>query len=227
MEHVATTTDTFFIDENVDVQTTSYCYSIVVNDNCGHVSKMSNRGCTIVLEGNAIPFAFNLWWNPYHEWDNGVQEYTLFRSVDTGSQRPYALTPATSLNYHDDTLNYDWGGYWYTVEAKELAGYDEVSRSNSIYLIQPPLLHVPNAFTPNGDHLNEKWGIVPVFVKTYHLQVYDRWGEQVYESTEKKVLWDGFYKKEQTANSVYVYTITYTGWDRSVHHVKGTVTVVK
>lgn len=219
--------DTVLIDREVDVQNISYCYVVVVRDRCGHVSANSNRACTIVLNGNSIPFAHDLWWNEYKIWENGVQEYMLYRCVDTGSLALYATLNGDDLSYHDDTLNYDWGGYWYEVKAIEKAGFNETSRSNRIYLIQPPLLHVPNAFTPNGDHLNELWGIVPVFVKTYHLQVYNRWGERVYESTEKKVLWDGFYRGQQAANNVYIYTITYTGWDHSRHHVKGTVTVLK
>ena len=80
---------------------------------------------------------------------------------------------------------------------------------------------------PNGDNLNELWGIVPVFVKEYEVQVYNRWGEKVYDSNNVKTDWDGFYKGKQASNTVYIYKIRYTGWDRSVHHRKGTVTVIK
>ncbi len=219
--------DTVFVDEDVDVHSKSYCYLVVVRDRCGHTSANSNKGCTIVLDGKSLPFAFDIWWNEYNFWENGVQQYNIYRAVDTGYLRHYDVTGPENLFYNDDTLNYDWGGYWYEVLADERAGYNETSRSNRIYLVQPPLLHVPNAFTPNNDNLNEFWGIVPVFVKTYHLQVYNRWGERVYESTEKKVLWDGFYKGRQAANNVYIYTITFSGWDHSVHHRKGTVTVLK
>ncbi|MCB0735483.1 MAG: gliding motility-associated C-terminal domain-containing protein, partial [Bacteroidetes bacterium] len=101
------------------------------------------------------------------------------------------------------------------------------SQSNKIYLIQPPLLHVPNAFTPNQDGLNELWNLVPVFVKEYHLKVYDRWGSKVFDTEDKHADWDGFIRGVQTANSVYIYTVRYTGWDRSVHYQKGTVTLLK
>ena len=220
--------DTFFIDKNVDVNNQSYCYAIVVNDNCGHRSKHSNIGCTIVLEGISEPFEHQLWWNEYKDWPAGVNEYVLSRSVDTGSLRPIVATAYDDRYYKDTSFNYCWGGYWYRVTGMENGGgYDAESQSNKIYLIQPPLLHVPNAFTPNGDNLNELWGIVPVFVKEYEVQVYNRWGEKVYDSNNVKSDWDGFYQEKQASNTVYIYKIRYTGWDRSVHHRKGTVTVVK
>lgn len=220
--------DTVFIDNNVKVNKKSYCYSIAVNDNCGHVSAQSNIGCTILLEGVSKPFMHDLWWNPYTDWNGGVSHYDLQRSVDTGSLRYLATTSATERYYVDSVLDYCWGGYWYRVIGNEGPGsMNATSQSNRIYLIQPPLLHVPNAFTPNGDGLNEQWGIVPVFVKEYHVQVYDRWGGKVYDSNNVKTDWDGFYKDALEPNSVYVYWIKFTGWDRSIHHRRGTVTILK
>jgi len=220
--------DTVYLDKDVNVQKTSYCYAIVVNDNCGHISKISNKGCTVVLSGEEKPFYFNLSWNPYEEWKGGVKDYLLERCVDTGSLRPLVLNNESTFFQKDDALDYDWGGYFYRIMASENVGsYDAISYSNTIYLIQPPLLHVPNAFTPNGDQLNEKWGIVPVFVKEYHLRIYDRWGEKVYETRDKHDIWSGYYKDKLTSNNVYIYQITFTGWDRSLHYRKGNVTILK
>jgi len=220
--------DTFFIDKKVQVDKQSYCYALVVNDNCGHRSKQSNIGCTIVIEGVSEPFEHRLYWNNYKDWAEGVNNYELYRCVDTGYLRPIVTTNFDNRYYKDTSFDYCWGGYWYRVRAYENPGeFNAISESNRIYLIQPPLLYVPNAFTPNGDNLNELWGIVPVFVKTYHVEVYDRWGEKVYDSNDVKTDWDGYYRGKQYPNNVYIYKITYTGWDRSIHHRKGTVTVIK
>lgn len=220
--------DTVYIDKNVKVNSQSYCYAIVVHDNCSHKSEYTNLACTIVLEGVSTPFQHDIWWNEYSDWPVGVNDYTISRCVDTGYLRPIVTTDFDVRTYRDTVFNYDWGGYWYRVKATENAGgYNAESQSNRIYLIQPPLLHVPNAFTPNKDGLNELWGIVPVFVKEYEVQVYNRWGEKVYDSNDVKTDWDGFYKGKQESNTVYIYKIRFTGWDRSVHHRKGTVTVIK
>jgi gliding motility-associated-like protein len=86
---------------------------------------------------------------------------------------------------------------------------------------------VPNAFTKNYDNLNESWGFVPVFVKTYHMQVYTRWGEKVFDSENKKQDWDGNYLNASKGQEVFIWQVTYTGWDRSSHYQRGTVTVIK
>ncbi|NUM32053.1 MAG: gliding motility-associated C-terminal domain-containing protein [Bacteroidetes bacterium] len=220
--------DTFFVDNQVDVQNQSFCYSIVVNNRCGMSSKKSNIGCNIVLKGVSEPFYHKLNWQPYRKWDAGVASYSLLRSVDTGTMKEIITTPPIYTNYDDYNLDYDWGGYWYSVLANEnTKGYNAQSQSNSIYLIQPPLLHVPNVFTKNNDGLNETWGFVPVFVKTYHMQVYNRWGEKVFDSENKKEDWDGNYLEKTKGTEVFIWQVTYTGWDRSTHYQKGTVTVVK
>lgn len=220
--------DTVFIDEKVKVAEESYCYAIVVNDNCGHVSKKSNVGCNIVLQGSSVPWMHTVHWNPYSEWEYQVNNYELNRSVDTGSLAHRASFDPNTLRFEDVEFDYDWGGYWYEILATENpGGYEAQSRSNKIYLIQPPLLHVPNAFTANYDQLNDVWGIVPVFVKEYELNVFNRWGERVFYSTDKKQQWDGYYRGVQASNAVYIYTITYKGWDKSIHRVSGTVTVLK
>ncbi|MFM9945737.1 MAG: gliding motility-associated C-terminal domain-containing protein [Bacteroidia bacterium] len=220
--------DTFYVDNTVDVQTQSYCYSLVVHDKCGLSSLKSNVGCNIVLSGISKPFFHVLDWQPYRQWDAGVMNYSLERCVDTGSLRSIVSVDANELTYDDHALDYDWGGYWYSVVAHEnFKGYLATSRSNSIYLIQPPLLHVPNAFTKNKDQLNETWGFVPVFVKTYHMQVFNRWGEKVFDSEDKHQDWDGNHMEETKGIEVFIWQVTYTGWDRSSHYQKGTVTVIK
>ncbi|MCB9250910.1 MAG: gliding motility-associated C-terminal domain-containing protein [Flavobacteriales bacterium] len=220
--------DTFYVDKTVDVDKESFCYSIVVSDNCGKMSLKSNIGCNIILRGVSKPFYHVLDWDVYREWSAGISEYVLERSVDTGILRPVVSVLGSVNDYSDHNLDYDWGGYWYSVVAHEsFKGLSAQSRSNSIYLIQPPLLHVPNAFTKNDDGLNETWGFVPVFVKTYHMQVFNRWGQLVFDSQNKKQDWDGNFLEVTKGIEVFVWQVTYTGWDKSRHYQKGTVTVIK
>jgi gliding motility-associated-like protein len=218
---------TFFIDKGVNVATTSYCYAVIVYDNCGHVSLPSNEACTVVLSGEEPPFAFDLDWTPYSGWPNGVSEYELFRRNDVDPLRPIVRVSSETLNYYDEDLDYLWGGYWYVIKAHEERNLNAESLSNAIYLIQPPLLHIPNAFTMNADELNDDWGLVPVFVKDYELNIYNRWGEKVFSTEDKTVDWSGHYLNPNKRSEVFIYTVRFTGWDRSVHQRKGTVTIVR
>ncbi len=76
--------------------------------------------------------------------------------------------------------------------------------------------YVPNAFTPDGDSYNQTFQ--PVFTTgfdpyDFHLQIYNRWGEIVFESKDYRIGWDGSYgsKGQFTSeqNDVFVYVIEF------------------
>lgn len=225
-----------FLDKNVLVDEFSYCYVVKVMDDCGHISPISNEGCSIVIRGEPINekettprYRMNLHWDNYIDWDSGVESYELTRSVDTGILRPIVRVNSPTLEYTDGDLDYDWGGYWYSVVAYENPGvHNATSRSNDIYLIQPPEVYVPNAVTANGDKLNDSFGWADVFVKEFEMKLYNRWGEKVFESTNKNIKWSGEYKEDDLKYSnVYFWIVTYKGWDGNRHIDNGTVTFVK
>ncbi|MCK9480733.1 MAG: gliding motility-associated C-terminal domain-containing protein [Bacteroidia bacterium] len=228
---VTNVSDTVFTDRTFDVSKESYCYCLQVVDKCGHISDTSNLGCNIVLKGVSERWYFDLNWNPYRKWDSGVKEYVLSRSVDTGSLRPIVSVVQSVNSYRDGDLDYWWGGYYYHVDAYQQQDtgqrFNAVSSSNTIYLVQPPLLHVPNAFSPNGDGTNEVWGFVPVFVKEFNIKVFNRWGEKVFETDNKGFQWDGNYFGQESFDNVFIWIATYKGWDDSFHKQQGTVTVLK
>ncbi|MBT8326192.1 MAG: gliding motility-associated C-terminal domain-containing protein [Bacteroidia bacterium] len=229
--------DTIFVDEDVDINNVSYCYEIRVSDDCGHLSKLSNIGCSMVIKGislnneDEVPrFKFDLDWDEYVLWAGSVKEYELIRSVDTGSLRPIVRVNHPTIDYRDSDLDYDWGGYWYSVVAYEGdGGYNATSRSNDIYLIQPPLVFVPNAFTPhNIDNINDNFGWSDVFVRDFEMRIFNRWGEKVYQSTDKNDTWSGDSKNTGLKESgVFVWIVTYKGWDDKRYIKKGTVTLLR
>lgn len=220
--------DTTFLDEKVNVHKKSYCYKLEVTDQCGLKSMDNNIGCSILLTGESIPFEHQLWWNKYEDWMGGVESYDVQRRDPLTPEQIIGNTGPGATNYIDDTLNYDVGLYYYTVKAHEgKHGPGATSLSNEIELLQQPLLHVPNAFTPGGDSINDVFNYVPVFVKDFHLQVFNRWGEQVYETFNRHDRWQGIYKNNIPWDNVFVYIITYTGWDDNVYYAKGNVTLLR
>ncbi|RYD83071.1 MAG: gliding motility-associated C-terminal domain-containing protein, partial [Sphingobacteriales bacterium] len=217
----------YFIDSAVDVQQKSYCYKILVLNYCGYKSKPSNKSCSILLQGEAKPFENHLNWNPYIEWKGGVESYKVVRRDDGTPDSTIAILPNPSVSFIDDKLNIDWGAYWYKIVAKEGNGSNTISESNEVYLIQEPMVYPPNAFTPNNDGNNDAWGILPVFVKDYHLKVFNRWGQVVFEANNKHKQWNGIYNTNDAFNNVYIWQIEYTGWDSSRHYINGNVTTYK
>jgi len=72
-------------------------------------------------------------------------------------------------------------------------------------------LYIPNAFTPNGDALNNVF--IPVsncnFLK-YNLMVFNRWGEKIFETSDENKGWDGMFNNHHAPVGVYIYLIKYT-----------------
>lgn len=228
---VLTTTDTFFRDSVLDVDAESFCYQVLVADQCGHISSLSNEGCNVVLEGSTIGapnYAFPIWWNNYQGWNDGVKDWFIERKDDI---HPFSLIQAnwTNLSLIDNNLDYDWGGYWYRVTAKRNSFTDvtqSLSESNWIYLYQSPEVWVPTGISRNNDGLNDSWGTVPVFVREYKMIVYDRWGKIIWESNNKKSQWLPKINDNELPDGVYAWKVDFWGWDDKHYSKTGTVTVL-
>jgi gliding motility-associated-like protein len=91
----------------------------------------------------------------------------------------------------------------------------------------PGTLFLPNAFTPNGDGKNELFFPVTRNVKSFTMQIYNRWGEMIFETDDVNKAWDGKYNNEFVLPDVYAYSIIYTGTNDLVQITKGNVTVLK
>ncbi|MEI6507933.1 MAG: gliding motility-associated C-terminal domain-containing protein [Bacteroidota bacterium] len=221
--------DTFFIDKNVKVQDSSYCYKLTQTNECGLESENSYEACSILLRGISNPFEHYLKWNGYNYWNLGVSKYSIVRIQPQMQAEIMGTNPDKDTLFKDDQLNYENGFYSYFVVADESTkGFGNKSQSNQIDLIQAPLVHVPDAYTPNNDSLNDSWNVVPVFVKDFHLKIYNRWGMIVYESFNKHELFKGFTNDLKIANNdVFVYIIDYTGWDQNSHQAKGNLTILR
>lgn len=72
-----------------------------------------------------------------------------------------------------------------------------------------PLIFFPEAFSPNGDGVND---IFQIFGKHFHqfqIQIFNRWGEVVYFSTNPQDTWDGTYRQKLLAAGTYIYEVQY------------------
>ena len=73
-------------------------------------------------------------------------------------------------------------------------------------------IKTPNAFTPNGDGLNDEFRAVTnsVYIEHFSLSIYDRWGAMIYQTNDISKGWDGTYKGEYCMQGAYVYKIAYS-----------------
>lgn len=87
---------------------------------------------------------------------------------------------------------------------------------------------IPNAFTPNADSKNDIFRpIFPAPVTNYRMQIWDRRGMKIFESTDQKAGWDGRYRGAIQGNDIYVYTIVFTDIDGNHVVKKGIIALVR
>jgi gliding motility-associated-like protein len=72
------------------------------------------------------------------------------------------------------------------------------------------MMMVPNVFTPNEDGLNDLFfPVINCEFDEYHLVIYNRWGQLLFESFDQHEKWNGKYQDHMVADGVYFYLITY------------------
>jgi gliding motility-associated-like protein len=89
------------------------------------------------------------------------------------------------------------------------------------------LWEVPNAFTPNGDGINDGFKAFKKNIKQSHIQIFNRWGELVYESNEVEFSWDGTHKSEDSKLGVYTYIANASDIIGNTYSKSGVVSLIR
>lgn len=89
-------------------------------------------------------------------------------------------------------------------------------------------VYMPNAFTPNGDGVNDDFGF-PIQNKNLLLQLitYNRWGQRVFQTDNPIRRWDGTYKGSPQPNGAYLYVLQTKAPNGKNVTSKGTVTLIR
>ncbi len=126
------------------------------------------------------------------------------------------------------TFPSDTGNYLIYLTVTDFNGCMDTS-SNTVTVLGEFGIYVPNAFTPDGDALND--GFFPngfgISDQDYTFFIFDRWGEVIYESHSKFEPWTGTYKGKIVQNGVYVWKLLFTDINGDPHTEIGHVTIVK
>lgn len=181
-------------------------YWIQVFNDCGN-----DRDTSLVLQGQAA-------------------------KVELGPDRYLNLGETLTLNVEDEGANYLWntestessilitspGYYWVVVENDCGSSFDDLNvyfRSN---------LFIPNAFSPNGDGLNDDFGIDMSGLPPTQslLYIYNRLGELIFESTYSNDRWDGRFHGKPVPEGSYIYLFKYYDF-AGEQIIKGTVNLIR
>ncbi|HEY1038216.1 MAG TPA: PKD domain-containing protein, partial [Bacteroidia bacterium] len=127
-----------------------------------------------------------------------------------GSNMIYSWTPTTDLSCTtcSNPISTSLVDIVYTANITDQNACFTETNTFTIHVEPKATVDVPTAFTPDGDGVNDiiyvdGWGIK----KLIYFRVYNRWGQLLFESTDLKTGWDGYYKGVLQNMETYVYQV--------------------
>ncbi len=202
-------------DITVNAQTAAYYYRIRATDECGNMI-VSNQSTTPFLRGEALTNSNRLRWDAYvHDLATDIT-YELVR-IEGASETTVFTGSSTDLQYLDpqeQQLETEGSCYFLRVNVTYLLSTgEELSReltSNIVCLIPAPKVYVPNIFAPEGVNATFRPQLSFGTLAEYEMQVFDRWGGQVFQSSSIDKGWDGKRQGALMPQGIYLYFIRLT-----------------
>ncbi len=224
-----------FDDLDVEADQRSYGYRVLVEDSCGSLVVTSNTAATIHLRAVAdLEGISRLAWNGYGDWAGAPSGHTVYRSIADGPWQPIAQTAATEWAYNDPVQDQMLtnGRFCYYVEAVEAgnpSGVNAVSRSNVACAVQEPAFWVPNAFIAGSSvAANTEFKPVSAYtdLRAYQLIIYNRWGQEIWSTSDPAQGWDGRVRGTYVPQGVYGYYCAFEDGDGRKLEKRGAVTFI-
>lgn len=215
-----------YLETNINTDETTFEYRTRAVNKCG-TEVYSEMHTNILLSGvQDENFNSILNFSNYLGWENGVEYYDLFGSENKGTYRivEVGISPLSTITLAHDPRQYI---KCFRVEGVELDGDSTTSWSNELCFYFSPEVIVPNAFTPNNDGLNDGFGVKGIAIKDFKMQVYNRWGEMIYESEDLYEKWIPEYRNEDVQMGTYIYLIKYTDYQDKVYQKSGTINLLR
>ena len=221
-------TDTSLLNQYISITQpdSMQCLQITIDDSCGNESAPGIKACSMVVQGTPeTKGAVQLNWNAYSGWSMPPTEYyvviydeflVVVDSISVGQATDYLETVDQA---HAQVSNY---AIW-AISSDPLITN---SRSNVVKVIRDPVISVPNAFTPNGDNMNDSFLVSGRFLQKVEITVFNRWGETVFKTDDENG-WDGKLKDKVAPVGNYIYKVNVED-SAGIHHERtGTVLLLK
>ncbi len=146
-------------------------------------------------------------------------------SAPTGN---YTWTPATGLS-SSFVLQPTASPRQTTTYTLQVTNEFNCTNTDSVIVFVDYSTHLffPNAFSPNGDGMNDYFNYYAYGINTINLQIFNRWGEVVFQTDHLNVWWDGKRNNKPEPVGAYVYMAVATGLDGKQTVWKGDLTLIR
>ncbi len=232
------------IDSTSSLAAPSHCFSTVGTFSIG-LTVTTNHGCSATL---VRPNYITTWPVPVAKFSaspnptDTLNPTVVYTDNSTGNPVWWQWTFGDITDSTEFTPNgvhtflytgtfQDTGTYWANLVIKNKYGCRD-SISEPVVITPFWTFYIPNAFTPNGDGLND--GFIPkaVGLREFEMWIFDRWGQQLYHCTSLTQPWDGtvhnaISSTTQCQEDTYVWLVQFTDIFHNSHRYVGRVTLIR
>ncbi len=211
-----------YIDTTANPGTKPVCYKISYTDVCDRTAPASVIVCSVHLENKGE----ELQWSPDVPFSGTVSRYDVER-LDPQGRVKYVYNVGKKTEWLMDDKDTDQDVI-YRIRAFPTSKLVTNVVSNKIYYFRNQKIFVPDAFTPNGDFINETLEIKGQFIKQATVTVYSRTGETVFYTTDWKKGWDGKnYDGIPLESGSYTYLIEATDTKGNMNRQVGNIQILR
>lgn len=162
-----------------------------------------------------------------------VEEPTVNFAGNTFGGEQWVWTINGDTVNHDQFFYYhfpDSGQYFVNMHVTNEFGCSD-SLEKPLFVYYTPTVFIPTAFTPNGDNLNDSFGIIGEGIsdEEFRMQIFNRWGNLVFETTDITEEWNGQWNNsgEDAENGTYVYVIYYKLYTGLEQVKRGEINIIR
>lgn len=196
-------------------------YSLVITDanNCNGIYGPVNVGGSIISTVDASP-------------ENSSID--LGQSVDLNADiypndASIVWNPGgdVSCGSCENTTAFPESSGWFFVSVTSVDGCSSI---DSVYIevIDPcGEVLIPSVFSPNGDNWNDNLCVLGGCIQTMNLQIFNRWGEKVFESNGENDCWDGTFNGQKVNTGTFIYKLNGTRDDGTEFSSAGNLSVIR
>lgn len=156
-------------------------------------------------------------WTTYYEWRFMTENDTIPYLVRYEQDTKYTFTKSGT---HKIVL---YAKFTNGSNVKEITSYPlTITLSTS-------RLEMPNAFSPNGDGINDIYKAKSNYqsIIDFHAYIFNRWGQKLYEWNDINDGWDGKYNGKDVKDGVYFVLVKATGADGKKYNIKRDVNILR
>jgi gliding motility-associated-like protein len=196
-------------------------------------------GCSAIVTENNLITVFP---SPFASFSYSPQFVTLFdpnvsfTDQSTGADSWFwdfgDAAQSNSILQNPQFIFQDTGCFNVTLTVSSLNGCT-ADTTEDICIVSEYVFYVPNTFTPNGNGVNDIFlPVISGYAEgTYHLMIFDRWGNLIFESTDADIGWDGKVQDGKSGKlcqiDTYVWVIDVSEWNFTEHEYRGHVNLIR